>query len=309
MFYAVNINQKNETKYFSINLFIILLGVLLLYGLFMSLSTRNPIQTLLQLGLLLVPLILAYPFLEKGNIQDLTYIFDRKELVLLYIPFLSSLPIFVHLLLLQVFPFALLYIAQYFLIVRRSQFGFAYYILLGLITLLFAHTFYFPLDRSTIKIVGSVLGITALVTLGVIGVIFYKTRNLRTVFLSAIGLGSFIGGIVITVIFSRQQFVLTPFEINALQIVTQQHKPVIYLSSQNTLIYKAVHPIFYDYPKFSKNLTGITWQQVNMLPKNIDGKLVVIPRYLGTDISTDEIQKRQLQVIFDNGQIAVLEKK
>ena len=79
-------------------------------------------------------------------------------------------------------------------------------------------------------------------------------------------------------------------------------------------IYKAVKPLLYTYYQIGQIITGKKWESVLRPESNVinisnyDNKIIVVPRYFGTDISDYEIKLLHLKNIFDNAQIAIFEK-
>ena len=80
-------------------------------------------------------------------------------------------------------------------------------------------------------------------------------------------------------------------------------------------IYKAVRPLLYANYRLGQILTGEKWETVMRPESNVlaisgyENKLIVVPRYLGSDLSEYEMTSLNLKKIFDNAQIAVFEKK
>lgn len=98
--------------------FWILLLIFILYSFFIFWRIGNLTKTLWQSSLLLVPLLFAYPFLSTGQ----GYLFDRKELVLFFLPVIQGLSLQLRIMLVfQVMPFLLLLLAHYIFIVRSKS--------------------------------------------------------------------------------------------------------------------------------------------------------------------------------------------
>lgn len=307
----------NPTK-FSIDIFRILLVIFLFYFFVILGHERNIRKTLIQSFPLLFPLVIAYPLLSAGHLDKLTFLFDRKEFVLtdlLAIPYFS--PNFRMLLIFQIIPFLLLLVSHYIFMIRLSgrKYSAIYFGFLSVILLLYAHLPYFPLDRSTYAIVFGTVSLFVFIAFAGNMYIFYKTKSRKIFFSSLIGIVVGLGILGGLLLFSRQRFILTPFEMDALQIVISQHKNVLYLFPTDKPIYKAVRPVLYDNYQFAEKLTGTHWQKITRTGKNIlqlqnyDNRLIVVPRYFGSDISMDEINKFNLVKIFDNAQIAIFRKR
>ena len=62
----------------------------------------------------------------------------------------------------------------------------------------------------------------------------------------------------VIVLFSRQEFIITPFEMQALQYVATAHERVFSVVPHGTPIYKAVKPLLYDFPEARAMLTGVS---------------------------------------------------
>ncbi|MDE2025582.1 MAG: hypothetical protein KGJ07_03745 [Patescibacteria group bacterium] len=292
-----------------------LLVLFLLYGGVIVLQTKSSQKTRMHLAMLFVPLLFAFPFLTSGNSTEFSLIFDKKEFFLFFIAYLHVLPLTFHVLLVfQIMPFIMLLAAHFFLFLRSSKkiYRLLYFVVFGLITLLYLHVPYFPLDRSTYKTVFIVFGICAVLCLIGIGFIFLKTKSVKWIAISLMAsllLFLFLG---VTVLFSRQQFILTPFETEALTFISARHERVFSITSQGTPIYKAVKPVLYDFPKAGALLTNVSWQKITSVKGHINLSsegLVFVPRYLGADISEEDIAKYKLIKVFDNAQIAIYEKK
>ena len=118
---------------------------------------------------------------------------------------------------------------------------------------------------------------------------------------------------------SRSKYILTPFEISALNKIRNYNKDVLFVAPQDdysiTEIYKEIKPVLnYNY-KFGENFTGRKWIKIirpsNHILKisNYNTKIIVVPRYLGADLSDYEIKLLNLKKLYDNAQFAIFEKK
>ena len=120
---------------------------------------------------------------------------------------------------------------------------------------------------------------------------------------------------IAVILFSRQKFIITPFEIAALNTVASNHKNVLFIYPESKPIYKAVRPLLYDFTQIGENLTATHWQKITKTShtplrlKNLENNLVFVPRYLGADLSPKELKDNKLVKIFDNAQIAIFERK
>ena len=301
---------------YAINMLALLFFFFVCYLVIIYFSTKQIRTTLLQGFMLLVPIAFAAPFLKSNDFQNLLFIFDKKELILLALPFLSRMPLSWHLILIEVLPFVLLFVGHYILLLRLHK-KVATGVFIGLymvILLLFSHAYYFPLDRSTYKPMLLVLGLFSLSLFALSVYVFYKTRKLYILFASLVVSALLLGTVVVTILFSRQQYVLTPFEINALSYVSNQHGNIYYVLPSSKLIYKAVRPLFYDDPRLVQSLVGHKWYQLTeagdtvLTIQTIGSGLLFVPRYLGASISDRQIGKYHLQKVFDNAQIVIYKK-
>ncbi len=266
--------------------------------------------------LLLLPLLIAFPFL----VQNVTFLFDKKETIPLIILFsLHLFPVLTTVYVSKVLPFFILFVLHYVFIVRPSgkvkkYLYWAYY---ALMVFLYMHVPYFPLDKTTYGAVFASLAVLAIVLVTIAIVIFrkYKTRNMLV--LCSIIPPLILLSLAVTVVYSRSKYALTTYEIHALQIIKNQKKSVLYVEQvDNSIlpIYKAVKPIVYTDYRIGQTITGKKWEMVMRPEDNVlkisdyDSKLIVIPRYLGSDISDYEITSLHLTKIFDNAQIAIFEK-
>ena len=263
-----------------------------------------------QCLLLILPFLFAYPFLINGS----TFLFDQKEMVFLY--FISSLHLFPVLLTVyvsKILPFVILIVLHY--LCRKKFFYWGYYVLL---LFLYIHVPYFPLDKTTYAFVFASFAVIALVLFIIAFVLYIKNKS-KNVLVRCIVIPSVILlALAVTVVFSRSRLALTTYEINALQLIKNQKKSVLYVEQVDHSIrpiYKAVKPILYTDYRIGQIITGRKWETVMRPENNIlnvsdyDNKLIVIPRYLGSDMSEYEIKVLNLKKIFDNAQIAIFEKE
>ncbi len=298
-----------------ITIFSLTLFLYLLYFVFIFFKVKKNRLFYLNALLLIIPLLIAYLFLHAMQIQNPTFLFDRKEFFLLNLPFPYLSPS-IHLIVLQTIPFLLLLITHYLYIKRlfdtRIVTIFYFLVLVGII-LLYAHVPYFPLKAFVSGKTSVILYILffAIILLGSSLVTFFVTRSRK---LSIIALFStFIFFIAFTgVIFlSRQRYIIAPFEMEALNKIANQKKNVLFILPKEESIYKAVVPLLYENPEFGERLTNVQWQELKRpqhgfveFTKYRDS-LIVIPRYIGSEIFREEIEKYRLVKIFDNAQIAI----
>ncbi len=262
-----------------------------------------------QYLVLLFPLLIAFPLLLSSS----TFLFDQKEMVFLY--FISSLhlfPVLTTVYISKVLPFVILIVLHY--LCRKKFFYWGYYVLL---LFLYVHVPYFPLDKTTYSFVFVAFAIVALVLFTSAFLIYMKNKS-KNVLLLCIGVPLIIVlSLAVIIVFSRSKLALTTYEINALQLIKSQQKSVLYVEQIDYSIrpiYKAVKPMLYTQYQIGQIMTGKKWEMIRRPDNDIlnvtdyDNKVIVIPRYLGSDMSEYEIKVLNLKKIFDNAQIAVFEK-
>jgi len=295
-------------------IFWLFLSAFIIYLLFVFHKTANFTKVLSQAILLMIPLLLAYPFLNLAQ----GFIFDRKELVFFFLPVVQGISLTLWItLVFQIIPFVLLLLIHFIFYVRskNNRFRPIYYIYLGLLVFFYAHVLYFPLDRSTYATVFEILfGVVIALSVLIIAVV-YKKRSIKTFFTSIFFAFLFLSLLVVLIFFSRQKFIITPFEMDALNVVANNHKNVLFIYPDSKPIYKAVRPLLYDYTQIGGELTGVSWQKITRDKQSLikltdlSNRLILVPRYLGADLSTAEIKDNNLIKIFDNSQIAIFEKQ
>ena len=269
---------------------------------------KNIKKFLLSDAIIFVPLLIAIPYLSSGYLHDLTFVFDKKQLFLS--PFLTLIPLPPAekiIIVFQILPFIVLLFAHILSSLRpKSQLTAGIYLLVWLAVLtLFLHVPYFPLDRSTIKVAG--IGGTIVGIIGVVAcaMLYLKTKSkqlLLNSFATLVLVGVISG---ITIFLSRATYVITPFEMRALEFVYHKKLPVTYVPTPDKPIYKAVKPALFEDFTLGAKISGVEWT-ASELAKN---SLFIVPRYLGTYLPDEKIKKENLSKIFDNFQIQIYEKK
>ncbi|MBI5122955.1 hypothetical protein HZA75_03805 [Candidatus Roizmanbacteria bacterium] len=319
--------DKGETKTFlftkkflSGDVFYIFLSIYILYGLIIYLHKKNLLNAFLQVVLLLIPLFIAYPYLTSG-FSNTDFIFDRKELLLFYIsPMLNFLSVSNIIILIKTIPFIFLLTSHYLLTVINSKLNYkiAYYLIFSLIVVFYAHVDYFPLDKSTYIVVFSIFVLIFLVLSALSIFIWLKTKNKKILIGSLAAIPFFLVILFGIIYISRTKVILTQFEMDALKVVRRQHKNVLFVSENDyniKPIYKAVKLMLYENYHLGEKLTNTRWQIVKRPDNNViqlkdyRNKLIVVPRYLGANLSEHEMEINDLKKIFDNAQIAIFEKK
>jgi hypothetical protein len=294
----------------------ILSGIYFLYFLAVLFRKKNIVSAVQSFLPLVIPLFFASFFL----ISESVFLFDKKELILFPVFFFQQiLSLSKILIVIKIIPFMILIIAHYFLTIaypgkiRKTL----YYIVLFLITYLYFHIPYFPLDKTTFRYVGSAF-VLLTVLLSVSAVyIGKKIVRKQDIYLVVVTVPIVICMLIFTTVYSRSKLALTNYEINALQVIKNSKKDVIYIEQfDNSIrpIYKAVKPLLYNDFQIGQIMTHKKWSVV-VRPSNhilkltdYDNTLIIIPKYLGSDISDYEIDLLKIKKIFDNAQIQIYEK-
>jgi len=266
--------------------------------------------------LLLLPLCLAFPFLKTGP----TFLFDKKEtFILLPLAAIRIFPILTTIYVVKILPIVVLFLTHYLCIIKfPGKIKKQVFMMLYILTLfLYLHLPYFPLDKTTYGAVLLCLGAMGVISIGILVFMMIRTRSIKKFVVYFGGVFMVLLLITVTVVVSRSKFALTVYEIDALQFIKNQKKDVVLVDQADYSIrpiYKEVKPILYMNLKLEQEMTGKKWNQV-MRPENhilqlshYDNKIIVIPRYLGSDLSDYEISLLQLKKVFDNAQIAIYEK-
>lgn len=300
-----------------INLSFILISIYFVYLLILYLKKIKFKKLSLSLTVLLIPFVLAMLLLRENS----EFIFDKKELILLYFFPIGFVPSVVNSLVLMktIFLIILPIIHYIFYIASNTkQRRIIYFLILTVITFLFINIPYFPLDASTYKRVFLSVGFISAFLIALISFVFLKTKSKKFLKMSVIFFPFFLLLLFLVLVLSRSVYVLSPFEISALEFIKKQDKNVYYISQVDYSIYpiyKRVRPLVYYEIKFIEKLTNKSWVKVER-PKNdivklsnYDNKIIVVPRYLGADISDYEIKSLKIKRIFDNVQIAIYEKE
>ena len=308
-----------ETMY--INSAAIIFSVLVLYGLVIYLKTRNSILLLRTIFPLFLPFFLALPFFSQGTLGDLSFVFDRKMLFFLQvIPIPSFVTIQQFFIASQIIPFLLLLLFHYLFYVRfAKRWGkFVYWSYLIMLTIMYFHVPYFPLEQATYWFVGLFLACTG-VSMVIGSVILYKkTKSKKLFFISLLGMIVVLSTLTGSFIISRTRIVLAPFEVAALETIREKQKDVVLLSQIDygiKPIYRAVKPLLYEDYRIMESLTNSEWEEVFRPESNVttfdsdEYRLIFVARYLGGDFSEREQKENNMGKVFDNQQIAIFEKQ
>jgi len=312
-----NFKEENE----NINLFLIILSLYLFYIAVVYYFNKNIKNTFIYGFFLFIPLFTAYSYLGKGLENDITFIFDKKEILLFYfLPFPYSFSIERSILILQSVPFISLILFHFAFIVKKPEKNNKVFFIIPalFITLMYSHFPYFPLDNITFKMVLVFFVASSGFLFTTFALIYLKNKTKKTFIVLFFTFIFILISAGITVLFSRSKLVITPFEVSALQFVQNSGKNVLYIEQKDYglgPIYKSEKPLLYENLSFGEKITRVKWNSA-FRPKNhilnisnYQDKLIYIPRYLGTDISEYEIDKLNLTKVFDNAQIAIFESK
>lgn len=314
----VQLFSDNDTKTFTFHPHdaknYILNILILIYGIYFGLLYLHGKKSLKHIVLLSIPMFMASLFLT----QDPAFLFDKKELYLFhFFPALSFLSIQNQLIILKLLPFIILLVAYYIGIVLypKKINKIAVFILLGAVTFLYFHFPYFPLDKSTYKII-FIVSVLVSIFIGLFAVfVFVNTKSRKLLFLFLFGITLILILLGASMFISRTKYALTPFEMESLQTIKNQKKNVILVKQiDNSIvpIYKAVRPL---YKEVGEKLTGKKWETVLRPQDHIlkltdfNNKIIVVPRFLGADLSLHEMETLHIKKIFDNAQVAIYEKK
>ncbi|OGH05752.1 MAG: hypothetical protein A2W22_06585 [Candidatus Levybacteria bacterium RBG_16_35_11] len=289
----------------------ILIAIYVFYFLFIYFFRNKRISLIKTFLPLLIPFFLASFFFEESSI----FLLDRKEIFLFnFFPF-SFLSLTDTLTLFKILPFIVLIVLNYIFIKYPGRIKKISYIsFLILISFLYLHLPYFPLDKTTYVFVITAFALSAIVLLST--AIFIRGKSKKAFVMFAIAIPFLLFSFAFATVFSRTKLALTNFELDALSAIKNQRRDVLYVEQVSPIrpIYKAVKPALYDNYKIGGVITAKKWRKV-LRPSNhilkisdYDNKLIVVPKYLGADLSQYEINLLKLSKIFDNAQIQIFEK-
>ena len=296
--------------------YIIFLAAFILYGIFLFYYFKNLFQALIHSGILFIPLLLSYPIFGTLSENISTYI-DAKQLFLS--PFLSlriftfseRMTIFFSALpLLFVFGTHLIFILR-----KEMKKGFILFaIVYLLVVLLFLRLPYFPLDRTSFLELAGILGSVVFIGLVCNIYLWMRFKSVKNILYGMLVMGGFLLFIGVTIITSRSTVVLTPFEKQVLRAVQSEKKDILFIAPQVQPIYKSLRPLFLKNLDTASSLTGHKWTSISrendqMLNLSEEKRLILIPRYLGSTLYTEEIEMMKGEKIFDNAQVAIYKVK
>lgn len=289
-----------------IKLFVVLVSLYIALTLFVVRKKKNKVIVTLSLFL---PLLFSIYYLQYALKDIALFILDTKMMLfspLLLLPFSIPTNIIVGLF---VMPFSILLFLHYFLVVRKDKRSVQIFtiIMLGFI-FIYLKLPYFPLNKTTAIIAGFTIFLIVLIKLLYLHRQRRNFEKLRFGFL-LISISVILMGI--TVVFSRQQYILSQFELHALEKLKAQSNSVVYLSSSYLPIYKSSAPLLWKYPIIGQLLTQRRWEYRTDFIKSPDGdhqELIFVPRYLGAGIDAKGIQEHLFKPIFDNSNIVIYKK-
>jgi len=300
-----------------VNLTLILSGVFILYFIVVCLKKKQIYSSLHSFLPLIIPAFFSSCYLTNSSV----FLFDSRELVILTALFsFRVFSIYETLVISKIVPFIILMMAHYiyFFTTPHKIKKYVYYTTFTLTLFLYLHPSYFPLDATTIRYVGLFFVIVALGLFAVIFFLFQKHSSLRYRIILLSSIPVILGMLIFSTVFSRSALALTTYEIHALETVRKNKKDVIYVEQfENSIrpIYKSVKPLLYYYFPIVQKITGQRWEVVARPSNHIiqltdyENKCIVIPKYLGSDISNHETNTLKLRKVFDNAQIQIFEKE
>lgn len=315
--------EDNSEKYFSfpggkwlISPIHVIISLYTLYFIVVFVYKKRVRSIFKEYGVLILPLFFGFSLFLNNS----TFLFDKKESIILYLlSFLDFLPILTVLYMSKILPFIILFFLHFVSTVKlegkyiRRAFW-CYYA--GIIFLYF-HIPYFPLDTTTYALVAISFAIFTIVIFFIAYVVYRNMKSKRNGVLCLSSPCIILLLIAIGVIASRSRFAITSYEIRAMQNIKDQNKNVVYVEQLNNSIkpiYKAVKPMLYKNYLLGQLLTDKRWERTVRPENNIlsisgyENKIIVIPRYIGSDISEYEIKLLELKKVFDNAHIALFEK-
>ncbi|MBI5044388.1 MAG: hypothetical protein HZC02_00490 [Candidatus Levybacteria bacterium] len=241
-----------------------------------------------------------------------TIMFDKKMII--FSVLFPLIPVFSAKIYLSFFvvPFLLFLAAHAYITIRYPLRKFLIIFPSLMLISTYAHVPYFPLDKTTYIETAVGLALVFAIIFLVAVAIYLKTKNKKTLIVTLFGM-PFALAIVVGVIFlSRTRLIIPPFETQALKVVEERKKNVWYLYPSQKPIYKATKPALLDNYYVEEKLTGVNWTTFLRNGEKLDvvdyqNKLLVVPRFLGSNVSDQEVEKLGLKKIFDNSQIAIFE--
>ena len=290
--------------------------LIILYFIILYSHSRNIRKLLKQFVPILIPYLLAASFFRGSA----TYLFDSKELPLLkYLFSLPFLPVLTDIYICKILPLLFLLTAHFTCIVNGSGKlkKRIYWTIFVAVTFLYLHFPYFPLDQTTYKVVAVGFALITIPAIVVIILRLFINKSRLDFFVSVTVLAAILALLGYATIFSRSKLALTKFEIDALEVIKDQKKNVLFVEQANYSIrpiYRSVKSMLYADYRIGQTITGKKWELVTRPESYVlklsshEDELLVVPRYLGSDLSQYESDALKVKKIFDNAQIAIFEK-
>ncbi|MDQ3098184.1 MAG: hypothetical protein M3Q44_00350 [bacterium] len=107
---------------------------------------------------------------------------------------------------------------------------------------------------------------------------------------------------------------LTEFESEVLEKLISTDNNIAYMEPDTNLEFRAVQPFLYAKQPMAEDLTGRKWQYVRRtegFPLEMElksGTILIVPRYLGQEIYSNEVPEFALKKMYDNGQIVLYQR-
>ena len=304
--------QTSAASKNDVHVFWILFALLVFYSMYIYFYTKSVKISLIMFFLLICALLITKQFLSDGVLGQFNFSFDKKMLFLFLIPKMNfSLHANALIVRFQALPFLFLLGAHFLFIVKKwtKQHVVLYGVSVGLYIFFYANLFYFPLDQTTYKTIGISYFLFAMLLI-FISIIFWKmTKSFKKFLFSLLCSAIILILGVFIIVFSRQAYVITPFEQNALNTIYQSHKRVTFLLPKDKPVYKAERPLLLEYTTAGEFWTNTKWFKATSIGSLDKNTILFVPRYLGSSITDKDIRIHNLVKIFDNAQIALYEEK
>jgi hypothetical protein len=189
-------------------------------------------------------------------------------------------------------------------------------VLLTLDTSEFSHNISLQLSKATSskkQILSSLLKLYLLIGLLLVPLILFHQKNYKSSLLFSSIYISTIAFIIFNPLNSEPRRIIpTTFELDALQFLKNQtNSKVVFLSPEENLNFRAVHPFLYSKPQLASSITKNNWsiikRQINseLAIHSEQNQLIIVPRYLGQELYSYEKEKYKLHKVFDNAQIEI----
>lgn len=293
-------------------------GIIITYLIVILVMTKQKPQRIVSILCFLISVAVIAPLLTNGAFFTDNYVFNQAFLSLLSVAALFPLsPAWTIFVAFQVIPLIAIILLHMILTkkVKNLSLLFAIYTLCSIFFLICSNALWQPVielfgQGKKMTILGA--GIMLLFFSGV-GLVLYLCLKKHTRFF-------FITSSVFVILFlatnyaplKSKSFIITPFEMEALNVLFQQKKDVLYLSPQRiTTIqeYKAIYPLLVENIQIGATLTKTHWQKVPQKQDNgftlsdYKQKIVFVPMYQGSSLFDGERKQYNMKKFFDNAQI------